>query len=300
MTNELATIQTPDEAVLSAAMAGIANIHTRRAYTRALRQFFAWREAQGGLRINRITVQAYRTSLVQAGAGPATITTVLAAIRKLTSEALMCGGISEVDAAGIRQVPGIESMGHKAGQWLSMDQVKRMMAAIPRETLRGSRDYAALAMLIGCGLRRGEAVSARVDQLVLREGRFCLLDMTRKRGRVQTIPVQMWVAQAITTWVGKSGISDGPILRGINKYGVILQALSTAQLYRIVASSAARIGVKLAAHDCRRTFAGLVESAGADMRSIQSALGHSSITTTEKYLEPIRSMRHAACDLIEV
>ena len=47
------------------------------------------------------------------------------------------------------------------GNWLTAEQSKRLLAGKERESLRGKRNYAMLAMLIGCGLRRGELLALR-------------------------------------------------------------------------------------------------------------------------------------------
>lgn len=56
----------------------------------------------------------------------------------------------------------------------------------------------------------------------------------------------------------------------------------------------------LAAHDLRRTAAALALKGGADLRQIQQMLGHASITTTERYLEPMRSLQVTAKDFIQI
>ncbi|MCA9926437.1 MAG: tyrosine-type recombinase/integrase, partial [Anaerolineales bacterium] len=56
----------------------------------------------------------------------------------------------------------------------------------------------------------------------------------------------------------------------------------------------------LAAHDLRRTAAALALKGGADLRQIQQMLGHASIMTTERYLEPMRSLQVTAGDFIQI
>ena len=57
----------------------------------------------------------------------------------------------------------------RVGNWLTAQQVKRLLAVADRGSLRGKRDYAMVAMLIGCGLRRGEVFALRVDSIQSRE-----------------------------------------------------------------------------------------------------------------------------------
>jgi len=57
----------------------------------------------------------------------------------------------------IRRVKGVRRMGVRVGNWLTAEQGKRLLAGADRNSLRGKRNYAILATLIGCGLRRGYA-----------------------------------------------------------------------------------------------------------------------------------------------
>ena len=57
-----------------------------------------------------------------------------------------------------------------------------MLADADRQSLRGKRNYAMLAMLIGCGLRRGEMLALRVDSIQLREEHWVIADLLGKAG----------------------------------------------------------------------------------------------------------------------
>jgi len=57
------------------------------------------------------------------------------------------------------------------------------------ETLKGKRDRAMLALLVGCGLRRAELLSLEVDQIEQREGRWVIPDLAGKGNRRRTVPV---------------------------------------------------------------------------------------------------------------
>jgi len=73
-------------------------------------------------------------------------------------------------AIGIRRVKGVKRLGTRIGNWLSTEQAQDLLNSIPRRTIRGRRDAALVGLLLGCGLRRSEAVSLRLDQIQLREG----------------------------------------------------------------------------------------------------------------------------------
>ena len=101
-------------------------------------------------------VLRYRIHLEQKQYAPTTINLRLAAVRRAAYEAADSGLLSPELAAGIRRVKGVRRIGVRVGNWLTAEQGKRLLAGADRNSLRGRRSYAILAMLIGCGLRRGE------------------------------------------------------------------------------------------------------------------------------------------------
>ena len=107
-------------------------------------------------RSNRTVVLRYRIHLEQQGYAPATINLRLAAVRRVAYEAADAGLLSPELAVGIRRVKGVRRMGVRLGNWLTPDQGRRLLAQGITTTARDLRDHAMLAVLIGCGLRRGE------------------------------------------------------------------------------------------------------------------------------------------------
>jgi integrase len=72
-------------------------------------------------------------------------------------------------AAGIRRVKDVKRSGVHVGNWLTAEQGKRLLLAVDDTSLRGKRDYATLAILLGCGLRRAELTALRIEDLQQRE-----------------------------------------------------------------------------------------------------------------------------------
>ena len=80
----------------------------------------------------------------------------LAAVRRLAYEAADAGLLSPELAAGIRRVKGAKKLGVRLGNWLTAEEARRFWQSPAPNTLRGKRDRAILAVLLGCGLRRRE------------------------------------------------------------------------------------------------------------------------------------------------
>jgi len=166
------------------------------------------------------------------------------------------------------------------------------------DSLRGKRNYAILAILIGCGLRRGELLGMRAESLQLREEHWVIADILGKAGHIRTVPVPAWVKEAVDAWQQASGITEGSLFRSINKAGQVWGSGMTPKvLWEIVREAATRAGIeKLAPHDLRRTCARLCHLSGGELDQIQFLLGHVSIQTTERYLGCKQKFRDAVND----
>jgi site-specific recombinase XerD len=135
------------------------------------------------LGINRSVVVRYRSFLENLSLSAATINLHLSAIRRLADEAAESGWLSSELAIGVRRVKGVKRLGRRIGNWLTGHQAQELLNAVSRSTLRGKRDAALIGLLLGCGLRRSEAVNLRFDQLQLRESHWVIVDMVGKGAR---------------------------------------------------------------------------------------------------------------------
>ena len=161
-------LKLPDlEQSKTAVLNSLASPSSRRSYDHAIRDFIDWYCSEPRLAFNRTVVTRYRISLEQRRYAPATINLRLAAVRRLAYEASDCGLLSPDLAAGIRRVKGAKRLGVRVGNWLSAEQGKTLISAPAGLELRNVRNRAVLAMLIGCGLRRAEIVTVRIEDLQL-------------------------------------------------------------------------------------------------------------------------------------
>src|SRR5258708_10776994 len=147
----------PDlEQAKSAVLNTLTSKSGQRTYDHATTEFVEWYCSEPRLAFNRTVVLRYRISLEQRRYAPSTINLRLAAVRRIAYEAADSGLLSPELAAGIRRVKGVRRIGVRVGNWLTVEQAKRLLAVVDRGSQRGKRDYAMIAMLIGYGLRRGE------------------------------------------------------------------------------------------------------------------------------------------------
>ena len=294
-------LKLPDlEQSKSAVLNSLTSPSSQRSYDHAIREFIEWYCSEPRLAFNKTVVTRYRISLEQRRYAPSTINLRLAAVRRLAYEAADCGLLSADLAAGIRRVKGAKRLGVRVGNWLTAEQGKRLLMAADEASLRGRRDYAMLAVLLGCGLRRAELTGLRIEDLQLREEHWVIADLVGKSGHVRTIPMPDWVKASVDNWVAAAGITTGPLLRSINKAGRIWgNGFSPKVIWGVVKDKAASCEFpSLAPHDLRRTCARLCHQAGGELEQIQFLLGHVSIQTTERYLGCKQRFRNAVNDRI--
>ena len=102
-----------------------------------------------------------------------------------------------------------------------------------------------IAMLIGCGLRRGELLALRVDSIQSREEHWVIADLLGKAGHIRTVPIPSWVKVAIDEWKEAGGITEGALFRSINKTGRVWGTGMTPKvLWEVVRAAAKRAGYR--------------------------------------------------------
>jgi len=151
-------------------------------------------------------------------------------------------------------------------------------------------------VFLGCGLRRTELSELRVEHVQQREGRWVLVDIVGKGGRVRSIPMPSWTKAALDAWTKKAYLPKGYLFRPINKGGRLVGDKMTDQgVYAVVRSY-----TEAKPHDLRRTHAKLAYQGGAALDQIQLTLGHASISTTERYLGAELELHNAPGDHIRL
>jgi integrase/recombinase XerD len=280
----------------------VSSPHSRRAYARALDDFFDWYGSETRLPFSKALVQEYRAELERSGLSPSTVNVRLAALRKLAAEAAD-GGLLPVDvAAAVGKVKGVRQQGVRTGNWLTREQARDLLLQPNPSTLRGKRDRAILGLLIGCGLRRSEVIELEVDSIKQREGRAVIVDINGKGNRVRSVPVPSWTSALVEDWTRAASISTGRIFRPISGAGVVdSRGLTEKVVWWIVKRYAEPLGLgKLAPHDLRRTCAKLCRASGGDLEQIQLLLGHASVQTTERYLGTRQNLADAVNDRLGI
>src|SRR5579872_5908805 len=268
---------------------------TKRVYNLGLDEFFSWYGQEPRPGFTKATVSAWRVALEARGLGAVSINVRITAVRKLAVEAADNGLLAPELANGITRVKGVASKGVRLGNWLSVQQAQKLLNTPDATTTKGRRDRAILAVLLGCGLRRSEVANLTIGHIQQRDGRWCIVDLHGKHGRVRTVPMPTWVKVAIDAWTSVAGVTDGNVFRTVNRGGQAQSVpLNEKVVWQLLQGYAASAGVPgIAPHDLRRTCAKLCRAAGGELEQIQLLLGHASVQTTERYLGTKQDLVHA-------
>jgi site-specific recombinase XerD len=212
------------------------------------------------------------------------------------------GLLSPELAASIRRVKGPKKLGVRLGNWLTADEARRFWQSPDPETLKGKRDRAILAILLGCGLRRRELADLEFTHLQQREEHWAIVDLLGKGGHIRTVPVPEWVKATLDEWIQASDLHSGKVFRCVCRAGKWWGTGVTERVvWHVVKLYAAKTGfARRAPHDLRRSCAKLCHSAGGELEQIQFLLGHVSVQTTERHLGCKQRIRGAVNDRIGI
>jgi site-specific recombinase XerD len=290
MSTELQLITADDRlnAILTTMLDAI-GAGSRPVYEGTLRAYFAWAHENGSPTAYS-SLLGYRRFLEDRKLSIATINRQLSALRAFFRTARNMGAINEETFRQVREVKNIQSQGQKTGRWLSLEEAQRLLAAPDITSWVGCRDRAILALMLGGGLRRSEVANLRYDHLKKQNDVWVIENLLGKHNRTRTIPLQKWTAKAISVYVNRiaevyHGPNSGYVFVSVDRHGNRRERMTTQTVWLIVLRYARQCGIEdLAPHDLRRTYAELARDNGAMLEEIQKLLGHSSLTTTQRYL----------------
>lgn len=169
-------------------------------------------------------------------------------------------------------------------KFLKVEEAFELVEAPDLSSRLGRRDRALFEVLYGCGLRVSEAVGLNRSDVDLKEG---WLRVMGKGSKERTVPFGPPARSALEAYLGDrtdlpSGDRRKPEPLFVNYQGTRLTARSVARILNkhLVRIAAAKT---LSPHGLRHSFATHLLAAGADLRTIQEMLGHSRLSTTQRY-----------------
>ncbi len=206
----------------------------------------------------------------------------LSAVRSLFRFACLRGRLEANPAAGVR-TPKVEKT---LPRHLRPGEVETLVEAPSADDALARRDRALLELLYATGLRVSELVGLDWDDLDLGAR---VLRVVGKGGKERMVPFGRAAGEALRAWLAewhgvraKSGDADGSEPVFLNHGGGRLSARSVRRVLDRHAL-AAGLAQGVHPHTLRHTFATHLLEEGADLRAIQELLGHSSLSTTQRY-----------------
>jgi integrase/recombinase XerC/integrase/recombinase XerD len=254
---------------------------TRHAYGVDLGQFAEWSRGSGlePGRVRHRDVRRYGAALSAAGAAPATVARKLAAIRGLYDFLVRSERVGQ-NPADLVSSPKREQ---KLPRVLSAEQVRDLLEKIPAHTPLELRDRAMLELAYSCGLRCEEIVNLDLGSIDFESERVRVLG---KGSKERLLPVGEPAQRALRRYVEKGrhvlAAEPGEKALFLSKSGRRLSNSDITRRLGLWVREAALAG-GVSPHSLRHSFATHLLEGGADLRTIQELLGHSSISTTQVY-----------------
>lgn len=171
--------------------------------------------------------------------------------------------------------------------FLEQSELERLLGAPEGDTLPVLRDKAILSLLFSSGMRVSELCSLDRGMVALDRGEMAVRG---KGGKVRPVFLSADAVEYLKTWLDARTDVDGALFiriprnKAFGKYADL--RLTPRSVQRIVsqhATAAGIVGKKVSPHTLRHSFATDLLRNGADIRSVQAMLGHSSVTTTQIY-----------------
>ena len=233
--------------------------------------------------IDSLAIRAFVADLHRRGIARSSIARKLATLRSFFRY-LCREGVLQANPAKLVSTPKLPK---RLPAHLTVDEVDRLLASPGNQEAPDTRDQAILELFYASGIRLSELVGLDEQDLDLREG---LIKVKGKGNKERIVPVGSKAIAALRRYLGRrSELNQGskrgilePVALFLNRQGGRLSPRSTA---RIVLKYLNRsgLGPKITPHGLRHSYATHLLQAGADLRAIQELLGHSRLSTTQRY-----------------
>lgn len=255
--------------------------NTLDAYQRDLQKLFDYlrREGKDVLDVKLEDLEHFSATLYDIGISPRSQARILSGIRSFYRFLTIDGYIKE-DPTELLESP---RQPDHLPEVLSTEEVDMLEDAIDLSKWEGQRNKAIIEVLFSCGLRVSELVSLRLSNIYSEEH---FLRVMGKGSKERLVPISQRALEELSKWFDdrdkmaiKPGEQDYVFL---NRRG---SHLTRTMILIMIKRYAQAAGIKktISPHTLRHSFATALLEGGADLRAIQSMLGHESISTTEIY-----------------
>ncbi|GAB4482530.1 MAG: tyrosine recombinase XerC [Thermodesulfovibrionales bacterium] len=249
--------------------------HTLRAYRKDL-ELFAERVNRRPAEVELSDIRGFVAGQIRDGLDTTTVSRRLASVRSFF-RFLYREGVITLNPAKLVSTPKTRAA---LPEFLSVDDVFSLVEKPGADGFLHSRDRAILELLYSSGLRVAEIAGLSADDIDCRDAVVTVKGKGRKE---RIVPVGSKAVDALKAYLGeRATLQKKSAALFLNRGGA---GLTDRSIRRIVVKYARLIGIlgRIGPHTLRHTFASHLLQAGADLRVIQELLGHSSLSTTQKY-----------------
>lgn len=258
-----------------------ASENTVQSYRRDLMQMITYLEEKGireAAKVTKTSLHGYILHMEEQGKAATTISRMMAAIKAFFNYECMQARIRRNPAESLH-APKVEK---KAPVILSVDQVSALLAQPSGQTPKEIRDKAMLALLYATGIRVSELIGIQMEDINMNIGFLVCRDGERER----TIPFGRSAKAALEEYLEHA---RNELLRGKGSDYFFVNctggAMSRQGFWKIIKYYGEKAGIEedITPHTLRHSFAAHLVARGADMRAVQTILGHSDMATTQMY-----------------
>lgn len=224
-------------------------------------------------------IQCFAASLHDIGISPRSQCRILSGVRAFYKYLYLDGYIKD-DPTELLESP---KLGDHLPEVLTTEEVDRLEQAIDLSKWEGQRNKAIIEVLFSCGLRVSELVNLKMSALYLDEQ---FVRITGKGNKERLVPISENAIKQLKYWfIDRSQMNIKP---GEEDYVFLNRRgahLTRTMILIMIKRLGAEAGIQktISPHTLRHSFATALLEGGADLRAIQSMLGHESIGTTEIY-----------------
>lgn len=258
-----------------------ASENTVQSYRRDLMQMITYleeKEIREAAKVTKTSLHGYILHMEEQGKAATTISRMMAAMKAFFNYECMQACIRRNPAESLH-APKVEK---KAPVVLSVDQVSALLAQPSGQTPKEIRDKAMLALLYATGIRVSELIGIQMEDINMNIGFLVCRDGERER----TIPFGRSAKAALEEYLEHA---RNELLRGKGSDYFFVNctggAMSRQGFWKIIKYYGEKAGIEedITPHTLRHSFAAHLVARGADMRAVQTILGHSDMATTQMY-----------------
>lgn len=256
--------------------------HTVDAYERDIRKFLQFLDTEGvdPLDVTLDHFHQFSAAIIDIGIHPVSLARILAGVHSYY-RFLVLDGHLDTDPMELLEHP---KKPQHLPDTLTVDEIDRMEACIDLSAPFGHRNRAIVETLFSCGLRVSELCNLRLGDLYLDQE---FIRVNGKGSKQRLVPISARAVHDINLWLSQRAHLD--IRHGYEDYLFISQFrknISRITVFRMIKQLVEDAGIDktVSPHTLRHSFATTLLEGGANLRAIQTMLGHESIGTTQIYL----------------